>query len=137
MTDARAALVDRLRRYHRLVEVGVGRRPGVAERLVELGCDVTATDVVSRPTPPGVTFVRDDVTDPDREVYAAADAVYARNLPPDLHRPTRAVARESGADFLFTTLGADQPAIPVAREMLAGGETLYRATSRGTGSKRE
>jgi len=93
------------------------------------GVTVTATDVVERPVPDGVVFVRDDVTDPDPSVYAEADAVYARNLPPELHRPAFTVARDAAAAFLCTTLGGDQPTIPVDREMLPGGETLYRATA--------
>ncbi|WP_092659512.1 UPF0146 family protein [Halorientalis persicus] len=129
MSDARhAALVDRLAVYDTLVEVGVGHRPAVAAALADRNCTVTATDVHDRPVPASVAFVRDDVTDPDAAVYADADAVYALNLPPELHRPTRAVAREAGADFLFTTLGGDPPLVPVTRESLAGtGRTLFVA----------
>jgi len=137
MTTAREALVDRLRDYDRLVEVGVGRRPDVAGALVERGCAVTATDVVERTVPDEVGFVLDDVTDPDRSVYADAGCVYGRTLPPELHRPAWAVARESGADFLFTTLGGDQPQIPMDRETLPEGETLFRARDDVVGANRE
>ncbi len=135
MTTAREAVVDRLRGFDVLAEVGVGRRPDVAGALAASGRDVTATDVVRRDVPAGVTFVRDDVTDPDLSVYANADAVYARNLPPELHRPTRDVARDAGAAFLFTTLGGDQPAVPVERETLPEGETLYVARDDGPASR--
>ncbi|AQL42357.1 hypothetical protein BV210_06355 [Halorientalis sp. IM1011] len=127
MSDVRhAALADRLATYDRLVEVGVGNRPAVAAALANRGCAVTATDVHDREIPASVDFVRDDVTDPDPTVYADADAVYALNLPPELHRPTRSVARDADADFLFTTLGGDPPLIPVARETLPG-TTLFVA----------
>jgi len=122
------ALVDRLARFDRVVEVGVGRRPEVAAGLAARGVSVTATDVRERPVPESVRFVRDDTTDPDREVYAGADAVFARNLPPELHAPVRDVAHEARAEFLFTTLGADPPAVPVARETLPG-TTLFVAES--------
>lgn len=39
------ALVDALDRYERLIEVGVGRRPGVALALADRGREVVAVDV--------------------------------------------------------------------------------------------
>jgi len=122
----RDALVSRLSDYARVVEVGIGRRPGVARHLAATGTSVTATDIQPRDVPPGVTFVVDDVTAPDRGVYANADALYALNCPPELHRPVLELARAVEADCLFTTLGTDQPAVPVTRETLPG-ETLFRA----------
>ena len=130
MTERRDALVGRLRRYDRLVEIGVGRRPEVAADLAAAGTRVTATDVREFDVPAGVRFVVDDVVERSRAVDPGpiydADAVYALNLPPELHRPARDVARAAGADFLFTTLGHDEPAIPVERETLSS-ETLYVA----------
>ncbi|NHN57536.1 hypothetical protein G9466_00390 [Halorussus sp. JP-T4] len=119
-------MVGRLSDFERLVEVGVGNRPDVAGGLADAGKRVTATDVHPREVPAGVQFVRDDICDPDPAVYRDADAVYALNLPPELHRPALSVARDHGAAFLFTTLGGDQPAVSVARETLPG-ETLYVA----------
>ena len=66
-----------LSRYDSVVEVGVGNRPDVAERLMEAGVSVTVTDVVPRDVPAGVAFVRDDVTDPDLRVYEDVGALYA------------------------------------------------------------
>ncbi|WP_136716690.1 UPF0146 family protein [Halorientalis salina] len=122
----RDTLVDYLAAFDALVEVGVGNRPDVAEALADRGCTVVATDIYDRPVPDGVRFVRDDVTDPDESVYADADAVYARNLPPELHRPTREVARRHDAAFCFTTLGGEQPLVPVHRETVVEG-TLFVA----------
>ncbi|MWG35531.1 UPF0146 family protein [Halomarina oriensis] len=121
----RDALVDRLARYERLVEVGVGNRSDVAAALAERA-SVTATDVHDRPVPDGVRFVRDDVTDPDESVYRDADVIYALNLPPELHRPAWDLARRVDAAFLFTTLGGDGPSVPTIPETLPG-ETLFRA----------
>ena len=117
-------LLETLAEYGRLVEVGIGRRTDVAAALADRGVAVTATDVHDRRGPDGVRFVRDDIVDADPAVYADADAIYALNLPPELHRPALSVAREADADLLFTTLGGDQPAIPVERRTIETG-TLY------------
>jgi uncharacterized UPF0146 family protein len=127
-TDTTAALAARLTGFDRVVEVGVGHRPAVAATLADRGVSVTATDVRDRQVPDRVRFVRDDVTDPERSVYTDAGALFARNLPPELHRPVRDIARAVEACFLFTTLGADQPAVPAAPETLPG-TTLFEAES--------
>ena len=127
MRDAiRDALVSRLSDCERVVVIGIGRQPAVARALTAADLDVTATDLRERPVPAGVTFVVDDVTDPDRSVYAGADALYARNLPPELQRPALSLARGIGASLLFTTLGGDPVVVPVSRESIPGG-TLYVA----------
>ncbi|WP_436903217.1 UPF0146 family protein [Halovenus halobia] len=118
------ALADRLDQYDRIVEIGIGRRPAVAGELAARGVTVTATDIVDRDTPPGVDFYRDDVTDPERSLYNGAEAVFAQNLPPELHRPMAQLAHAVGAECLFTTLGGDPPLVEVRRETVSG-ETLF------------
>jgi len=122
----REAIVARLADATVAVEVAVGTRPDVARALAERGVDVTATDVSPREVPDGVTFVRDDLLDPDLDVYRGADVVYARNLPAELQRPTHEIAATVDARLSFTTLGAEEPVVRVQREALPG-ETLYRA----------
>ncbi|WP_435334856.1 UPF0146 family protein [Haloarchaeobius sp. TZWWS8] len=129
VTDSTDSLIDRLAEFDRVVEVGIGNRTDVAAGLAERGVEVVATDVHDRDVPAGVEFVVDDVTAPDQSVYADADAIYALNLPPELHRPVADVARRAGAAFLFTTLGGDPPAIPVDRETIPG-DTLFVARDR-------
>jgi uncharacterized UPF0146 family protein len=133
----RAELADRLAGYDSVVEVGIGHRPEVAAALADAGADVTATDVFDAPVPEGVRFVRDDVvdraagldgSDPPGDPYRV-DAVYALNLPAELQTPVRDVARAAGADCLFTTLGFEEPTVPVDRESV-GRETLYVARRR-------
>ncbi|MFB6177535.1 MAG: UPF0146 family protein [Halobaculum sp.] len=136
VSDRRSPVADFLARYDRVCEVGIGRRPAVAGRLAERGVAVTATDVEPRTVPDGVRFVVDDLRDASRRVAAGdhpgeqydADAIYALNCPPELHRSLSTVARAVGADCLFTTLGGDSPTIPVERHALDGGETLYRSS---------
>ena len=124
--STRETLVDRLAEHGRVVEVGVGRRPEVASALADAGVAVTATDIEPRAVPPTVEFVVDDVTDPVLAYYADVDAIYACNLPPDLHHSALALARKVGADLLFTTLGADPTTIDVERETIPG-DTLFVA----------
>ena len=121
--QTRDALVAALADHDALVEVGIGNRPAVAAGLADDGCTVTATDVVEREVPPGVAFVRDDVTDPDPSVYAL-------NCPPELQRALREAASRAGAACYFTTLGADPATVPVERRTLPG-ETLFVARERG------
>ena len=120
------ALVARFAEFDTAVEVGIGRRTVVADALSEAGTDVVATDLHACSVPDGVDFAVDDVTDSDPSIYAEADLVYALNLPPELHRPAFSVAREAGASLMFTTLGTDQPLVPVERETLPA-ETLFVA----------
>ena len=120
------AIVGRLSDFERVVEVGIGTRTEVARALADAGATVTATDVHPRAVPEGVRFARDDVTDPDPALYRDADAIYALNLPPELHRSALDVARRADAAFLFTTLGGDQPTVPVERETIPG-ETIFVA----------
>lgn len=129
MYDVHAALVAGLADADAVVEVGVGQRPDVAAGLAKRGVRVTATDIVDRSVPEEVTFVRDDVTDPDRAVYEGSDVVYALNCPPELQRPVRDVARTVGAEFRFTTLGGDPVVVP-ARPRTLDSETLFVASVR-------
>ncbi|WP_089804508.1 UPF0146 family protein [Halogeometricum rufum] len=129
-SPVRDALTARLSEYERLTEVGVGRRPAVAVALAAAGSAVTVTDVHPFDVPPELRFVEDDVVAASERADPGpayrADAVYALNLPPELHRPVRDVAAAVDADFLFTTLGFDAPAVPCDAETLAdGAETLY------------
>jgi uncharacterized UPF0146 family protein len=126
--EANAGLLTRLRAYEELVEVGVGRRHGVAAALADGGTRVTATDIYERDTPDGVRFVVDDVTDPDVAVYRGADAVYALNCPPELQRPLSAAAARVDAEALFTTLGGDPAVVDATPESLPE-TTLFRLES--------
>jgi len=112
-------LVSRLSDADRLLEVGIGRRPGVAAGLTAAGADVRATDVHQFPVPDGVRFRVEDVTAVEElDEFHDVDVVYALNCPPELHRPLGEFARRVGASLYFTTLGTDQPAVPVEREQL-------------------
>ncbi len=124
----RDAVVATLASATTVVEVAIGKRTDIAAALADRGVAVMATDVRDRTTPEGVRFVRDDLTDPDASLYRGAEILFAQNLPAELQRPTLELAETVGAKFVFTTLGGEQPAVPVVREAVPG-ETLYRAIS--------
>jgi hypothetical protein len=146
LSPGREAVARRLADYDSVLEVGVGRRPEVAAALDASGLDVTAVDVREFAVPERVAFVQEDVVKraaglPDARagpepagVEGAenlppryrVEAIYALNLPPELHRPTAAIARAVDAAFLFTTLGGDPATVPVRVETLER-ETLYVA----------
>ncbi|WP_410765730.1 UPF0146 family protein [Haloferax sp. DFSO60] len=127
----RDAIVTQLVDYERVLEVGIGRNPAVAETLATRGVDVTAIDVHEMPVPDSVRFVVDDVFSREDAAnlgpYEGVDAIYALNLPIELHRPVATIARRAGAEFYFTTLGYDEPSIPTSRISLDG-DTLFVAT---------
>jgi hypothetical protein len=121
-----ARIVDRLAAFESVLEVGIGARTDVASALADRGVSVTATDVVERTVPAGVEFVVDDVTSPDRAVYAGTDALYAQRLPPELQHAIVDLAREVDAACFFTTLGGDPAVVPTTRETVESG-TLFVA----------
>ncbi len=125
-----ASLEDRLRRCERVLEVGIGRRTGLARRLVGAGVTVIAIDRDPTVEPPGVRIIHDDVhaLDPDR--VAPIDAVYARRLPPELQRSTAALAEALSAPLWFTTLGFD-PILIDAFPTTVAGTTVYTAVDAG------
>ncbi len=55
------------------------------------------------------------------------NAVYARNLPAELQRPTVALAERLDADCLFTTLGFEEPVVDVRRRSEESGTIVYVA----------
>ncbi|MDZ5812122.1 UPF0146 family protein [Halorubrum sp. AD140] len=156
VSPSRLALVDALARYDRLLEVGIGDRPGVARALADRGRDVVALDVdvdertraAARETETATVAgslraVEGDVLalaeGTDRagrseldEAGRAFDAVYACNLPAELQRPTVAVAERLDAACLFTTLGFEEPTVPVSRRSRSG-TTVYVARDGPTG----
>jgi len=102
-----------------LLEVGIGKRSGVAAGLAATGADVRATDVRELSVPDGVRFRVEDVTTvAEPTEFHEVDVVYALNCPPELHRPLRDLAQRVGATCFFTTLGGDEPTVSVEREQL-------------------
>jgi hypothetical protein len=119
----------------RVVEIGVGERTTVAERLArEPHFDVIATDVsgteIAGDGPAGPRFVRDDVTDPDIDVYREAALLYAIRAPPELHRPIADLAAAVDADAIVVPFGNDTVTVP-HRLTSVDGTPLYRLDTSG------
>ncbi|WP_066411794.1 UPF0146 family protein [Halorubrum aethiopicum] len=148
-SPSRRALVAELDRFDRLLEVGCGDRLGVARNLADRGRDVIAIDVEvdgsgdEDPRVDGSLRVRRgdvvalaDAADPSsalaigNEDAAGVDAVYARRLPAELQRPALELATRLDAACLFTTLGFEEPVVPVRRRSIPG-TTLYVARAPG------
>jgi uncharacterized UPF0146 family protein len=60
-------------------------------------------------------------------VEGEVDAVYARNLPAELQRPTVALAERLDAACLFTTLGFEEPVVDVRGRSTESGTVVYVA----------
>ena len=162
VSPSRRALVEELARYDRLLEVGVGDRPGVARSLAERGRDVVAIDVavgdraLAAAGETAAATVAGSLRAVEADVLAFAeatgaeasaeadpteaaptegefDAVYACNLPAELQRPTVALAERLDAACLFTTLGFEEPTVPVRRRSLSG-TTVYVASGGPSGA---
>ncbi len=119
-------LVNILSEFENLVEIGIGSRTDVSNLLIK-NSSVVATDIHECIVPSGVKFVIDDITNPVIDVYSNSDAIYALNMPPELHQYALNVSLQVGSKFIFTTLGGDFPEIPVYPQTIPG-ETLYWAS---------
>lgn len=93
----------------KIVEVGIGGHPEVALLLNE-DFDVTVTD--SRDLQlEGVRFIKDDIFNPDIEVYKDASLIYSIRPPPDMQGAIASVAEKVGANLLIRPFSVEQPAV--------------------------
>ena len=90
----------------RIVEVGVGGHPEVAE-LLQSDFDVICTDV-SETGPEGVHYVRDDIFKPDTAVYEGAVLVYSIRPPIDMQDCIADIAKRVGADLLIRPFSSER-----------------------------
>lgn len=105
----------------KIVEVGVGENPTVAQELRNRGFTVVVTDIEERSHD---GFILDDVTDPDPSIYNDASLVYSIRPPPELHKPLKDVAARAGADLLIAPFGNEES--PLNYELINHrGRVLY------------
>jgi len=93
----------------RIVEVGTGRFFKVALELKNRGFDVLCTDIREVETPPGIKFVKDDLFNPDIEIYRDSTLVYSLRPPPELFNPLLSLSRRIKADCIIRPLPAEAP----------------------------
>jgi len=154
VSSSRRPLVSELARYGRLLEVGIGNRPAVASAVAERGRDVVGIDIdpggrtlaaerdakaAEDSTGGSFEVIEGDVVSlaeserteltPGEAPEHGIDAVYACHLPAELQRSTVDLAERLNADCLFTTLGFEEPVVPVTRRTLSE-TTLYVARDR-------
>ena len=90
------------------VEVGIGHFPDVALALMAAGVRVFATDI--KPfLHQGLRVTVDDVTEPNRSLYADVDFVYALRPPPELVPYMKDLASEVGASLMVKPLASEYP----------------------------
>jgi uncharacterized UPF0146 family protein len=95
-------------RYKYGVEVGIGHFPDVALALMAAGVGVFATDI--KPfLHQGLRVMVDDVTQPNRSLYADVDFVYALRPPPELVPYMKDLASEVGASLMVKPLASEYP----------------------------
>ena len=87
----------------------------IADAADPLTAIAEAASAGSRPDARGVV---------DRAGGGGFDAVYARRLPAELQSPTTRLARRIDAACVFTTLGFEEPVVPVERRSHSGA-TVY------------
>jgi uncharacterized UPF0146 family protein len=92
-------------KYHRAVEIGIGRNPEVAIALAAAGTEMIATDI--RPLQPlsAIRMVVDDVARPDYAVYEGADLIYAVRPGIEMVPAMLSLARRINSDLIVYHLG--------------------------------
>lgn len=90
----------------RVVEVGVGRHPDVAELLTS-DFDIVCTDIAD-PGTDRIRFVRDDIFRPDLTIYGGASLIYSIRPPIDMQDSIAAVASKVGADLIIRPFSSEK-----------------------------
>lgn len=90
----------------KVVEVGVGRRHEIA-RMINGSVDLTVTDIEAVGHGSGVRFVRDDVFEPDMDVYVNAGLIYSIRPPIEMQGAIGAIAEQVGSDMMIRPLGTE------------------------------
>lgn len=112
----------------KIVEIGIGHMPDIAIELKRLspGCEVIVTDVKELAgLPESITFVCDDVTKPDLDVYRGAALIYAIRPPPELQPHLLKLARKVGAKLLVKPLAGESLALRGGKPVNYGGTSFY------------
>ncbi len=95
----------------KVVEVGIGFQFKVALRLMELGYEVLAVDwnpeSVERARKLGINAVKDDVFNPNLELYRGAKAVYSVRPTPEIVAPILELGRKLRVPVYILPLAGD------------------------------
>lgn len=97
-------IAERYKSAIKIVEVGAGRTTSLAAEVKRLLPDsrVVIVDLEKPPImPSGVEFFKDDLMNPNLEIYEEADLIYSFRPPFELYGHLLDVARKVGADLLL------------------------------------
>jgi len=91
--------------YQNAIETGVGKNTGVAQILHEAGISIRCTDIRQFSQPDWLPFTIDDIFEPDLNLYAGADLLYAIRPAEEMVPPLISLARRINCDLLVYHLG--------------------------------
>ncbi|MDT8358122.1 MAG: UPF0146 family protein [Methanomicrobiaceae archaeon] len=123
------------KRYHDIVEIGIGTNDEVAALCAGHGCRVRAMDVVPRSPHPGIRFFQDDIFSPSLSRYEGCDLVYAIRPGIEMVPAMIALSGALDCDCLVYHLGGE--IYQDGGEIIECGVVLHRYLSAQKRSKRE
>jgi hypothetical protein len=92
----------------RIVEVGIGSHPEVAEILAG-DFEVICTDIHDTgPDVAGLKYVKDDIFKPDHKIYRGASLIYSIRPPVDMQDSIAAIASLVGADLIIRPFSSEK-----------------------------
>jgi uncharacterized UPF0146 family protein len=97
---------SRYKHGSRIVEVGIGGHPEVAD-LLKNDFDIVCTDMLAN-GPPGLHYVRDDIFGPDMKVYEGASLIYSVRPPIDMQDSMAGIARKVGAELIIRPFSSER-----------------------------
>ncbi len=93
------------RNYRSAAEIGIGENPDAALMLKERGMAVLCTDTRSVTLPPGIRFLRDDISSPDTAQYRGIDLLYSIRPHEEMIPSLIRLAKDIDCDLLVYHLG--------------------------------
>ncbi len=90
----------------KVIEVGIGKHPEVA-LLLKDHMEIIATDT-SDLSMKGITFIRDDIFDPNIHIYEGASLIYSIRPPVEIQHAIASVARRVGADVIIRPFASEK-----------------------------
>jgi uncharacterized protein len=91
--------------YRSAVEIGAGANLGAARLIVGSGIPLRCTDIRPISPEPGIEVLKDDIFEPNLDLYRGAEVLYAIRPGIEMVPPMIALAREIDADLLVYHLG--------------------------------
>ncbi len=113
LSETAKTIAERYPWARKIIEVGVGWNPQVAKELRKLLPEAEIILVDKNPEAVehlktlGFKAVRDDIINPDHEIYMSSTLIYSIHPPPELIPYMIQLAEKVGADLLIKPLSED------------------------------